>query len=101
MRALGLAQPLTGQAPCCHLLPRPQRRPLGRQAVQHALAASSSSCSSGAPALTGSRREAPGCGGRRRGSLVVRADYYETLGVSKGADKKTIKTAYRCGSGPR
>lgn len=33
----------------------------------------------------------------RRGSLVVRAgeDYYSVLGVDKGADKKTIKSAYR------
>lgn len=27
--------------------------------------------------------------------MVVRADYYSELGVSKGADKKTIKSAYR------
>ena len=34
---------------------------------------------------------------RRGGSLVVHAaeDYYQILGVEKGADKKAIKSAYR------
>ena len=31
----------------------------------------------------------------KRASVVVRADYYDALGVSKSASKKEIKSAYR------
>lgn len=31
----------------------------------------------------------------RRASVIVFADYYSALGVSKGASKKEIKSAYR------
>ena len=35
-------------------------------------------------------------GSRRTSTIVAAADYYQTLGVDRGADKKAIKSAYRC-----
>ena len=47
----------------------------------------------GAPISAGfaSNRRTPS----RRASVVVRADYYDALGVGKSASKKEIKSAYR------
>ena len=100
MRSLGTAftapLPLTSsQQPCCHTLPHtahaPARRPL---LLSSGLGSSSSSCNSSGCSSWQNRNR----GRRRHSALVVRADYYDTLGVAKSADKKAIKSAYRCSS---